>query len=83
MLPWLLALALIACGPASTGAKNSCDDYVDYMCDCHGDDPDVDCEEFATVYGDADAEQQVACEDALSEQEDADAAEGLECPAAG
>ena len=63
--------------------ENSCDDYVDYMCDCHGDDPDVDCEEFATVYGDADAEQQVACEDALSEQEDADAAEGLECPAAG
>jgi hypothetical protein len=60
---------------------NSCDEYVDYMCDCHGDDPEVDCEEFANVYGDADAETQIACEDEYDAQLIADEDDGLECVA--
>ena len=27
-----------------------CDDYVDYMCQCHDDEPDFDCAELQRIY---------------------------------
>ena len=72
---WLVpALMMAACSE-----EDPCGDYVDYICDCHADDPDFDCEELRTTYANADAAVQDECAIQLNEQEDADADEGLEC----
>jgi len=84
----LLIIALPAAAAAILGCEveNLCDDYVNYMCDCHDGDVDlngdpVECSEYQTVYEDADADQQVYCEDAMDAQIDFDAVEGYECEA--
>jgi len=51
-----------------------CDQYVQYMCDCH---PEADCAELRSIYADAGADVQEQCAIALDEQESAD---GGECP---
>ena len=63
---------LIACGEGQP-----CDEYVDYMCDCHGD--EVDCTELSTslVGGSQDVQDQ--CSIDLAEQESADEEAGDEC----
>ena len=38
--------------------KDYCTEYVDYMCDCHADDPDYDCATQQAIYDDASFEQQ-------------------------
>jgi hypothetical protein len=67
--------AVAGCAPT-----NPCDDYVDYMCACHGDDTGVDCEALALTYDDAEPAVQDECAVLLDEQEAADQDAGLSCP---
>lgn len=63
MLLIATALGLAACG------DDSCDRYVDYMCDCH---PESDCEDLRKVYEDADGDLQDECAAELDDQKDED-----------
>ena len=72
MVVGLLGLG-IACG------AEPCQDYVDYMCDCHGEDTGFDCNELQRVYADADASVQQQCQLELSDQQDQDDADGETC----
>ena len=74
---WILFL-IISMSSACT-VENSCDAYVEYMCDCHAQDTGFDCSEYELVYADADPDQQIACEVALDEQVDADAEADVDC----
>ena len=56
-----------------------CDRYVDYVCACHADDPELDCGELQVVLADADPEIQDTCAVDLADLEEADAADGLAC----
>ncbi len=56
-----------------------CDEYVDYLCTCHEDDPDYDCEALSNTYTEADPGLQDQCAIALSDVQDEDDEEGLEC----
>lgn len=56
-----------------------CDNYVDYLCVCHEDDPEFDCEALKSTLSNADPETQDECAVLLSEQQDEDEDEGLEC----
>lgn len=64
-------LATAACVPTS-----ACDDYVEYMCDCH---PEEDCAELRTIHQDAVGEELTDCSIALSEQKQEDVSTGNEC----
>jgi hypothetical protein len=76
---------LVAFAIACTVSSEPCDDYVDYMCDCHPEDPDdpdgVDCEELATQFSGTDPSLDEQCISSLDEQRDKDEANGWECPA--
>ncbi len=72
-----LALALLTVGVACT--PEPCGRYVDYMCACHADEPDFDCDELHRVYGEADPELQDQCAIDLADQRDEDEEAGLEC----
>ena len=61
------------------GDSNSCDDYVDYVCECHADDPAYDCEALQTPYEDADDELQAACSIILADLEEQDEQDGTGC----
>lgn len=63
-------LMIVGCEP------NPCDDYVDYMCDCH---PEEDCASLENTYANADAELQDACAIELEDQEAEDAANDWVC----
>jgi hypothetical protein len=69
----LLATAA-ACVPTS-----ACDDYVDYMCDCH---PEEDCAELRTIHQDAVGEELTDCTIALDEQKEEDVLAENECATA-
>lgn len=60
-------------------SPEACDDYVDYICDCHADDPEYDCEELRIVYQDAEGEELTDCQIALDEVQDEDDAAGDDC----
>jgi len=72
-------VALMLLFVAATCEELPCDQYVDYMCACHEDDPGFDCEELSLALSDADPELQDQCEIDLAEQEADDADAGLEC----
>ena len=75
LLPFAFACAV---------SSEPCDDYVDYMCDCHPehpDDPDgVDCQDLAAQFAETDPELDDNCYRTLDEQRDKDEANGWECP---
>lgn len=71
-------LVLIACDDEGS---NPCDDYVNYMCDCHPDDPDTNCEDLRIQYADAPTSLQDECAISLDDQEAEDADNGHECGA--
>ena len=56
-----------------------CNDYVDYYCDCHADDPAYDCETIRLAHENHGVEQYEDCQLALDELKVADAAVGFEC----
>lgn len=77
-------LAVAATLAMTVGCEpNPCDDYVDYMCDCHDGEAGVDCETLENTYANADAELQDECSIALEDQQDEDALNGVECDAGG
>ena len=59
--------------------KDYCTEYVDYMCDCHAEDPDYDCATQQAIYDDASFEQQTECALSLDEQLVEDDDNGLDC----
>ena len=72
---WIfLALGLVACEE-----KNHCDDYVDYMCECHADDPNFNCDEQRSIYEEASLDQQNECAIELDSQEQSDQENGEGC----
>ena len=64
-------LAATACVPAT-----ACDEYVDYMCDCH---PEEDCQTLRVIHQDAEGEMLSDCTIALDEQLEVDDSDGLDC----
>ncbi len=74
------ALGLVlTCFPVACGDTNSCDDYVDYVCECHAEDPAYDCEALQTTYEDADDQLQDECSIILADLEDQDEQDGTGC----
>lgn len=59
--------------------KDYCEEYVDYMCDCHDDNPDYDCATQQAIYEEATLEQQTQCALSLDEQMIEDEENGREC----
>ncbi len=74
---WMMAALVI--GVAACEQEDPCGEYVDYICDCHADDGDFDCDELRSTYENADASVEDECAIALDEQEEADAANGVDC----
>lgn len=63
--------------------KDYCTEYVDYMCDCHADNPDYDCATQQAIYEEATLEQQTQCALTLDEQMIEDEEQGKECDLGG
>jgi hypothetical protein len=74
-----LALLLVAGVGCDGSASDSqpCDQYADYLCECHPDDPDFTCEEARAQYTNAAEDQQDGCTDALAAQQAEDEANGV------
>ena len=71
----LLIPLLIACGDKGS----SCDEYVDYVCSCHEDNPDYDCADLANIYADPDAGMLLECSSNLEAQKVIDEEAQLDC----
>lgn len=56
-----------------------CDRYVNYICDCHADDPEFDCEEISQSLANADPSAQDQCAIDLADLQDADDEAGVAC----
>ncbi len=74
-----IALASIAAVALSGCFYEPCDDYVDYLCTCHADDPQYDCEVLEASYLDAEPEIQDQCAIDLADVQEEDDDAGLEC----
>lgn len=74
----IVTAAVIGLFPACF-EENPCDRYVDYMCDCHADDPEFDCAELNRIYASADPALQDQCAVELTSQQDQDDDDGLVC----
>lgn len=74
-----LSLSLIGLAVSGCSSSQPCDDYVDYICQCHQDDPDYDCEQVKTAYEGAEPQVQDECALNLDELEQKDQEEGSEC----
>ena len=72
----LLIPFLFAC---EENLSTSCDEYVDYICSCHADNPDYDCGDLSNIYSDPDSEQMLECSTALDEQKVLDEEAQMEC----
>ena len=59
--------------------KDHCGEYVDYMCECHADDPTYDCDEQRAIYEEATLDQQNDCAVELDAQKQEDQDDGSEC----
>ena len=80
-----LGLGLFALAAAGTAcvSPTACDDYVDYVCECHADDPGYDCEELRLLYEDAEGAELADCQLAMQDQVAADEAAGDSCEVGG
>lgn len=78
-------MALVVFGFVALGAEcdleEPCQDYIDYVCSCHADDPDYDCQEIRNAFSDAGSELQDQCAIDLAELEEDDDATSFECAA--
>ena len=75
----LTVLSLLVLGALTGCFYEPCDNYVDYICTCHEDDPQYDCETLEATYLDAEPEIQDQCAIDLADVQDQDEDEGLEC----
>lgn len=67
---------LFACGDLIT---NPCQNYVDYVCECHGTDPNLDCETVKAANANAGPDQYLDCEIEHQALVELDAQMGHEC----
>lgn len=74
-----LLLLLIPLSVACLEDKDYCEEYIDYICDCHADDPDYDCDSLQSIYAESTLEQQNECSLTLDEQQQDDVDDGVEC----
>jgi hypothetical protein len=77
LLVIVLGLAAMTACDGAASDNQPCDNYVDYLCECHPDDPNFTCEEARAQYESASADEQDACLEALGEQQAADEAAGV------
>ena len=56
--------------------ESACDDYVDYICDCH---PDQDCQQLRIIHQDAEGDELADCQIALDETQAEDLEDGHDC----
>lgn len=77
-----IAAGLGALGVASCELDSSgpCNNYCDYICECHADDGSLSCEDCRTIYSDEDPSLQDECETSLTDLQNADADAGTGCP---
>lgn len=73
--------AAIAAGTACT-TEDPCQDYVDYICDCHDGEAGYDCASLRETYADPDPDVQDQCSLDLAALEDQDQADGIVCESA-
>ena len=59
-------------------AAGPCDDYVAYMCRCHGN--SVDCDQLTATYENADQDLQDSCAAELDAQQAQDDERDVACP---
>lgn len=69
-----LLLAAFACD-----IENPCDRYADYICTCHSDDDDFDCEAVSQLAESPSSAVQDQCAVDLASQRAEDEAAGLDC----
>lgn len=74
---WMVVALLLS--SAACEEANSCDAYVDYICDCHANDASFDCEGLRTSLANASADVQDQCTIDLEDQEQADDDSGYVC----
>jgi hypothetical protein len=69
--------ALCALLGAVACSSDPCQEYADYMCDCH---PEEDCSDLQTIYGSdkADGDLQETCASDLDAQQQEDGAESYQ-----
>ncbi len=72
-----VAFGLMAAVPGC--GDDPCQEYVDYMCDCHPEHPTEDCDTLSNTYSDADSKLEDACVTALDDQKADDDDLGHEC----
>jgi len=72
-----LLAALLAAGGCLDEDGGPCDDYVAYMCDCHGD--TEDCDQLEATYADADQDLHDECAISLDDQQTEDDETGHAC----
>ena len=77
-MKYLLPFLLIACED-TIKTTTVCDDYVDYICDCHSDNPDYNCDELESIYADPTTDQVSECSVSLDEQRALDEEDEFEC----
>ena len=77
-MKYFLPLFLFACED-TIKTTTACDEYVDYICICHGDNPDYDCGELGSIYADPTTDQISECSVALDEQIALDQEDEFEC----
>ncbi|MEC7983845.1 MAG: hypothetical protein VX278_01695 [Myxococcota bacterium] len=77
-MKYILPLFLFACEDVIK-STTACDDYIDYICDCHSDNPDYDCNAMSNIYADPTTEQESECSVSLDEQMALDAEDEFEC----
>ena len=66
----------VVLGLAAGCYEDSCEEYIQYMCDCH---PDEDCADLRNQYQNADAATQDDCALELDSQQESDDEDGLTC----
>lgn len=75
----LISLTLLLATLTACEFENPCTRLADYVCTCHEDDPEFDCEEFQNFADAATALTYDDCVVDLVDLQDADEEEGLIC----
>jgi hypothetical protein len=78
-----IALFAAALLPGCFGSSGPCDDYCQYVCDCHEGEEGYDCDQCFSEYSGADPETQDECETSLDDLKAADDAAGHTCDTTG
>ncbi len=77
MTRFLTALGALAGLTACLVTDAACEDYADYICECHAD--EYDCNEVRLEVSDPDADQLADCQVELDDLQADDADAGLDC----